>query len=374
MSKSVLKAAVLAGALMMAGIAMPAAAASGADARLKQAAQHFADLEDAQAKTILEELSAQGVAESDVLFGYLFSDPLYEGRDYEAAVAAFEQAAAAGDEEGIFQLAESRFWPDYSAWTLTPDEKAARLSAEDAFGLLLRAVGDGPHKFGDSGAPRWRLAWLCTFGGYDCGEDLTDEAVRRGGQQVGNLRMIKGAFDILKFSRSGEAGTPEGEELLTAYFALGMADADPFVAGIASEMFWRDFKSSEDCPVPGSLAVAGRLLAMEWSAADERELRLGLENCFSAEELEVERADLVVSLDKIIRSYGNQNHWHLQTCYQDPEAPTFGDCLVHAVKDHHFACTKLSLIDYLRIRYKIDYMESDRYTRCREAMISTRRG
>ncbi|WP_340118377.1 hypothetical protein [Pelagibius sp. 7325] len=374
MSESVLKAAVLAGVVMMAGFATPAAAASDVDARIKQAAQHFADLKDTQAKVILEELSAQGVAEADVLLGYLSSDPLYEERDYEAAVAAFEQAATAGDEEGIFQLAESRFWPDYSAWMLTPDEKAVRLSAEDAFGLLLRAVQDRPSAWGEAGARYWRLAWLCTLGGYDCGDELTDEAVRKGSQQIGNLRMIKGAFDILEISRSGESGTPEGEALLTAYFALGMAEADPYVAGIASELFWRDFTGPEDCPVPGSLAVAGRLLAMGWNAEDQRELPRDLGECFSAEELEGERAALVRSLDMQIRNYSNQDTWHLRSCYQNSHAVTFGDCLIHAVRDHYFACTKLSLIGYVRTRYKIDYTASARYKRCREAMIEARQG
>ncbi|GAB4375794.1 MAG: hypothetical protein Kow00114_39150 [Kiloniellaceae bacterium] len=350
------------------------AAAPESEARLQQAARHFADLEDAEARAILDDLSAAGIAEADVLLGYLYADPLYEGRDYEAAVAAFERAAAAGDAEGVFQLAESRFWPDYSDWTLSPDEKAARPSAEDAFGLLQRSVGDQPSAWGEAGARYWRLAWLCTFGGYDCGEETTEEALRKGGQQIGNLRVIKGAFDILSVLRSGEAGGPDSEDLLTAYFALGMADADPFVAGIASGMFWRDVTGPEDCPVPGSLAVAGRLLAMAWSATDERHGRSDLENCFSAHELEAERTDLIVSLDKFIRSYGNQDQWHLRTCYRDPEAATFGDCLVHAVRDHYFACTKLSLIGYLRERYRIHYTESDRYKRCRAAMIAARQG
>jgi len=371
---SALKAAALVGALMMAGVATPAAGASNADARLKQAAQHFADLEDGEAKVILEELSAQGVAEADVLLGYLFSDPLYEGRDYEAAVAAFEQAATAGDEEGIFQLAESRFWPNYSDWTLTPDEKAVRLSAEDAFGLLLRAVGDGPHKFGDSGAPRWRLAWLCTFGGYDCGKEVTDEAVRKGGQQIGNLRMIANAFQIVDVVRTSEGDTSEDSRRTQAFLALGLAAADPFVGSLAAETTWRDLGRGGACPEPLFLNTAGRLLALEGNAVVGPEGWRDFRRCFDAEKEAVVREVLAASLDKLIRAHSNENAWHLYTCYQAPEAATFGDCLIHAVRDHYFACTKLSLIDYLRIRYEIDDTASARYKRCREAVIEARQG
>src|SRR3546814_4358789 len=102
--------------------AAPAFAAEPEEA-LKQAAQHFADLEGGQAKAILDELSAEGVAEADVLLGYLYADPLYAGRDYQKAVTYFESAAAMGSLEAVFPLSESRFWPDYSDWTLTPNEK-----------------------------------------------------------------------------------------------------------------------------------------------------------------------------------------------------------------------------------------------------------
>src|SRR3546814_6464326 len=64
--------------------AAPAFAAEPEEA-LQQAAQHFADLEDGQAKAILEELSANGVTDADVLLGYLYADPLYAGRDYQKA-------------------------------------------------------------------------------------------------------------------------------------------------------------------------------------------------------------------------------------------------------------------------------------------------
>jgi TPR repeat protein len=204
--------------------AAPAVAADADDA-LKQAAQHFADLEDDRAKSILEGLSAQGVAEADVLLGYLYADPLYAGRDYQKAVAYFEGAAAAGNVEAVFQLAESRFWPDYSDWTLTPDEKAVRPTAEDAFGLLQR-VASANHNAG-----KWRLAWLCTFGGYDCGEESRES---------------------------------------------------------------------------------------------------------------------VASLEQLMPAHG------------DP------------VQDHHFACTKLSMIEYFRSRYQIDYAETVRHARCREHMLSAR--
>lgn len=350
------------------------AAAPESEARLRQAAQHFADLQDAEARAILDDLSAEGIADADVLLGYLYADPLYEQRDYEAAVAAFERAAAAGDAEGVFQLAEARFWPDYSDWTLTPDEKAARPSAEDAFGLLQRSVGDRPSAWGEAGARYWRLAWLCTFGGYDCGEELTDEAVRKGGQQIGNLSLIKGAFQIIKYTNSGEIKDPDDAELMQALVALGMAAADPFVAALATGWTWRDVERGGACPEPVSLAAAGHLLALQSGMIDEADGSRVFKRCFDAEQATVVRKDLATSLDKIVRAHSNETTWHLYHCYQSPEATTFGDCLIHAVRDHYFACTKLSLIGYLRERYKIYYTESVRYTRCRAAMIEARQG
>ena len=362
--------AIAAAGLLALAASVPPAAAADEKARLKQAAQHFVDLEDDKARAILEELSAEGVTDADVLLGYLFSDGLYEGRDYEKAVEAFERAADGGNEEALFQVAEARYWPEYSDWTLAVEEEAIRPTAREAFDRLKRAVGDGADP--RANAAGWRLAYLCTIGGYDCGDGEVDEALRQGTRQWGHLRVIKGVFDIIEHLRSGEADTPEGEERLTALIALGMADADPLVAGIASELFWRDFTGPEDCPTPGSLAVAGRLLAMGWSKADERNARRDLAECFSAEELELEQADLVVSLDKFVRGYGNQGTLHLWSCYQNPEAATFGDCLIHAVKDHYFVCTKLSMVDYFERRLEVSYTTSRRYQRCREHVLSAR--
>src|SRR3546814_5189440 len=101
-ARSCCRAAALVGLLA----AAPAFAAEPEEA-LKQAAQHFADLEVGQAKAVLEELSAEGVTDADVLLGYLYADPLYAGRDYQKAVTYFASAAAAGSLEAVFQLSES---------------------------------------------------------------------------------------------------------------------------------------------------------------------------------------------------------------------------------------------------------------------------
>jgi hypothetical protein len=354
--------------------AAPPATAADTEARLKQAAQHFVDLEDAQAKAILDGLSAEGVADADVLLGYLLADPLYAGRDYTAAVTAFRRAADAGNEEAVFQLAEARFWPAYSDWKLMEAEEATRPSAAEAFDLLQRTVRDRPSGLSGAGARYWRLAWLCTFGGYDCGKEVTDAAVRKGGQQVGNLSLIKGGFQIIDSVRSGEIKDPEHPELLQALLALGMAAADPFVAVLATGSTWRDLDHGGTCPEPISLAAAGRLLALEGGTVADADGWRDFKRCFAAGQEALVREDLATSLDKIIRAHSNENTWHLYTCYQVPEASSFGDCLIHAVPDHYFACTKLSLIDYLRARYKIDYTETARYVRCRETMISAREG
>lgn len=341
---------------------------------LRQAAQHFADLEDDKAKAILDELDYWNVVEAKVLLGHLYSDPLYAARDYESAVVAFEEAAASGSEEALFQIAESRFWPDYSNWTLAAREEAIRPTRGEAFHMLQAAVQDQPGSWGEAGARYWRLAWLCTFGGYDCGKEVTDAAVRKGGQQLGNLRMIVNAFQMIDVGRSSEGDASKDTKLMQAFLALGMAAADPFVGSLASHAAWRDLDRGGSCPEPVSLQASGRLLALESDVVADpggwEDFRL----CFDAGQEAVVREDLAKSLDELVRDYSNQDTWHLRTCYQDPQAATFGDCLIHAVRDHYFVCTKLSLIDYFRTRYKMHYADSARYARCRDAMIAARQG
>ena len=344
----------------------PVAIAAGPDARLKQAAQHFADLEDEEAKAILDELSAEGLAEADVLLGYLYADLLYQKRDYERAVVAFEQAAAGGSEEALFQLAESHFWPVYSNWPLTAREEATRPTLDEAF-TLLRQVADARHY-----AARWRSAHLCFFGGHDCDKETTDKAITgiTGNLVLGNLRTIVGAFRIIEIQWSGEADTPEKAEAMSVYLALGLAAADPFVASIVTAGTWRDIESTDQCPDLVSLGAAGRLLALEGDAVVASNGWAEFERCFDTQQAAAVREDLISSLDNLARTYSNENTWHLQTCYQAPQAPSFGDCLIHAVRHHYFACTKLSMVDYFRQQFDIHYASSARYMRCREHMLA----
>ena len=349
--------------------ALPAAAQT--DARVKQAAQHFADLEDDQAKTILEALSAEGVADADVLLGYLYSDPLFEGRDYEAAVDAFERAAANGNEEALFQLAESRFWPDYSDWTLTPDEKVLRPTAENVFGLLQRIVEGGSRGVLHEGAARWRLAWLCSLGGYDCGEEVSGSALKNGKRiMLDNLRAITGAFHILEMLRSGEADSSASRKVFDPYLSLSYADADPFAADVVTELVWRDVSTASDCPPLDGFTARGRLLAVRNGVSRSYENRLDLGDCYDPEQLATLEEDLVASLDLLARGFGNSKRaWHLLRCYQEQEAPSFGECLINAVRHHFFSCTKLSMPKYFNKRYEIEYRTSKRYEQCREMML-----
>ena len=357
------------GILALSGVGAPVAAAADTDARLKQAAQHFADLEDAQAKAILDDLSAEGVADADVLLGYLYADPLYEGRDYVAAVTAFKRAADAGNEEGTFQLAESRFWPDYSDLTLTADEEAIRPTAEQAYHLVQPLASRSSSLKGFKAA-RWRLAHLCTFGGYDCGEPGTAEAIEAGRWiAMDNLRTLTGAFHILHARRSEGAEEAGTMKVFDPYLSLGYADADPFVADAATAFIWRDVVDAKDCPPVDGFVARARFLATRNGVATKFEDRLDLGDCYSAEELETLEDDVVATLDYLGRGYGNDKRgWHLPRCFREQEAPSFGACLIHAVQHHFFSCTKLSLPAYYK-RFDIEYRTSRRYDRCREMML-----
>ena len=356
-----------AGAIVLAcGCLSPDPSVEEVDGLLRQAAQHFADLEDDKAKSILDALAEHGVAEAHVLLGYLHSDPLYEERDYEKAVVAFEEAAASGSDEALFQAAESRFWPDYSNWTLTAREEAIRPTAEEAF-ALLRQVEERRHY-----ATRWRIAHLCIFDGHVCDEQATEDAFAGITKNLilGNLRMITGAFRILELQRSATPEAPVDQGTLMPIVALGLAAADPFVAATISEAAWLGLESAGHCPEPRSINAASWLLALEANTVTISDGWAEFEHCFDSQQPAAVREYLVLALDKLAREFGNQDTWHLQTCYQSLEAPTFGDCLVYAVRHHYFACTKLSMIDYFRREFKIYYTSSKRYARCRDHMLT----
>jgi hypothetical protein len=104
--------------------------------------------------------------------------------------------------------------------------------------------------------------------------------------------------------------------------------------------------------------------------ADSYEGRLDLENCYSAEELGALEEDVIASLDYIGRGFGNDRRsWHLRRCFQERDAPSFGNCLMTAVRHHYFACTKLSMPKYFKKRFNIEYRGSKRYDQCREMML-----
>ncbi|WP_299616615.1 hypothetical protein [Pelagibius sp.] len=360
----------IAGAVVLACACLPPElTAEEAEHHLRQAAQHFADLEDEKAKAILEELVSSGVTDAKVLLGYLYADPLFEGRDYEEAVVAFEEAAAGGSHEALFQLAESRFWPAYSDWTLTADEEAIRPTLEEVL-VLLRQVEEKRHY-----ATRWRLAHLCIFGGYDCDEETTKEVLAGITKNLvlGNLRMITGAFRILDLQHSAKPEAPVDQETVLSIIALGLAAADPFVATTFSEAAWLGLESAGHCPDPRSIDAASWLLALEADAVTVPDGWAEFEHCFDSEQAAAVRQYLVLALDKLAREFGNENTWHLETCYQAPEASTFGDCLVYAVRHHYFACSKLSMIDYFHRRLKVYYASSKRYARCREHMLTAQK-
>ena len=171
-----LKAPVIAVLLLIAASVTPSTAADPAWARLNDAAQHFADLEDDKAKALLNELSAEGVADADVLLGYLYSDPLYEGRDNDVAISYFERAAAKDHPEALFQLAESLFWPEYLDLEILSTGEATRphhafADYKQSYDLLQRAVAQ------EHPGAIVRLAIVCIFDGYPCAETEIEAAL-----------------------------------------------------------------------------------------------------------------------------------------------------------------------------------------------------
>ncbi len=357
-------------AAVIAALLLPIAGEAAADARLKQAAQHFVDLEDDKAKALLDALSAEGVADADVLLGYLHSDPLYQKKDYQAAVAAFERAAAVGSEEALFQLAESRYWPDYTSWTLTAVEEDIRPTAQEVFFLLQRTAVERKNYSWNHNASIWRLAWLCTFGNYDCGEQTTDEALSMVRRILGdNLRTIAGAFRIMQIQRSEEPDSSENTEMLKIHLQLGYAAADPFVAAVITETGWSNIANVEECPDPEYFDARGRLLALENDIATKHAGGLDVVDCYDDVQQDALRKDLISTLGYVARAFGNTKSWHLQRCFMEAESESFGDCLIHAVRHHYFACTRLSMPRHFSKRFDIEYRHSKRYEQCREMML-----
>jgi hypothetical protein len=185
-----------------------------------------------------------------------------------------------------------------------------------------------------------------------------------------NLRAITGAFHILEMLRSGEADSSASRKVFDPYLSLSYADADPFAADVVTELVWRDVSTASDCPPLDGFTARGRLLAVRNGVSRSYENRLDLGDCYDPEQLATLEEDLVASLDLLARGFGNSKRaWHLLRCYQEQEAPSFGECLINAVRHHFFSCTKLSMPKYFNKRYEIEYRTSKRYEQCREMML-----
>ncbi len=194
--------------------------------RMKVAAQHFVDLEDEEAEALLEELSAEGRADADVMLGYLYSDPLYEERDDERALSYFKRAAEKDNAEGVFQLAEAVYWPGYLDPEPGVPAQILGWSNEDTYRLLKRAI-ELKH-----GGAVFRLALLCIFENYDCSEDDIEMSlnVRRTafGSGTSLLSDPFPAFQILRDEK-------ESFERIESYnnsLEVGLSFVNPLVATV----------------------------------------------------------------------------------------------------------------------------------------------
>ena len=275
MHRLALKAAAVIGALMLIAASItPSAAADPAWARLDVAVRHFADLEDDKAKALLDELSADGIADADVLLGYLYSDPLYEGRDDATAISYFERAAEKDHPEAIFQLAESRYWPRYL--NPAPGMPAEFFGAVDdeVYRLLKRAI-ELKH-----GAAVFRLAMICILEDYDCTNDEIEMSLNvRRTAFGGGAGYLTDPFSALRIVMKEEESFERTRSYLN-YLEVGLSFVNPLVAAIGGNG-WRHVRSWDRCPsVPHPSAVNRMFAAMN---GVERPFpgSLTLEDCYS---------------------------------------------------------------------------------------------
>lgn len=332
--------------------------------RMSEAARHFVDLEDDEAKALLEELSAEGVADADVLLGYLYSDPLYAGRDDAMAVSYFERAADKDDPEAVFQLAESAYWPGYL--DPKPDIPAQIIgwTREDTYQLLKRAVTLR------HGGAVLRLALLCIFEGYDCSEEDIEMSlnVRRTAFGSG-ARMLSDPFTALRILRD-EKESFERSQSYSNSLEVGLSFVNPLVATVWGGG-WQHVTAADRCPSPHHPSAVNRMFAKMNGVERSFPESLSMEDCYSAAELTILEEKVFNMLDGTVTLQGTFQTSHISWCFVNRTGRASAACLATAAFDDFFACSKLSLFSYL-YRNDVPYVGSARYQSCREHMLSAR--
>jgi tetratricopeptide (TPR) repeat protein len=355
-------AAALAVALGVLSHIAPAVAQDGA--RLKQAAQHFADLEDDQAKMILEELSAEGVTEADVLLGYLHSDPLYAGRDDQLAISYFERAAEKDHPEAVFQLAESRYWPGYLDPKPGVPVQILDAGIDEVYRLLRRAI-ELKH-----GTAVFRLALLCIYQGYDCTEDEVEMSLNVRTTAIGGgVRYLADPFSAHRLLKE-EEDSLERSGRYHDTLELGLSYLNPLVATVWGSD-WQHVTAAERCPSihhPG--AVIRMFGAMNGVARPFPE-SLSLADCYSPEEMAALKQKVSNLLDGTVTLLGTFQVGYINWCFEYRSGRASAACLATAAFDEYFSCAKLSLFSYSH-RHGFGYGGSDRHRRCREHMLAAR--
>ena len=342
----------------------PVAVAAGPDARLKQAAQHFADLEDEEARAILENLSAEGLADADVLLGYLYSDPLYAERDYQTAIAYFERAAAYDHPEALFQLAESSYWPGYldQGPGSHPDIFAG--PDERTYDLLHRA---NPNKH--SGA-KYRLGLLCIFQSYSCSDDDMELSLNIRGLS-GGLGLMNDPFAMLR-TQMNEAESFERTRKVMNSFNVGLSFVNPLVV-TALGTGWIHTTNRHRCPSVHDPTPVMRLWTMKNGVQREFENSLTLEDCYTPDQQEALESKVQNLLDGIVTLHGTYQVAHINWCFEHNNGRSASACLVNAAFDQYFSCYRLSLQTFLQ-KFGIDRLSVARFSSCREHLLNVREG
>ncbi|WP_420349018.1 hypothetical protein [Pelagibius sp.] len=351
-------------AILLLASGAPVAIAAEPDARLKQAAQHFADLEDDAAKAILDELSAEGLADADVLLGYLYADPLYEARDDETAMSHFERAAQRDHPEAIFQLAESAYWAGYLHPQRGAPTQILGLGNGETYALLKRAIAL------KHGGAVFRLALLCIFEDYDCTDDEVEMSLNVRWTAVrGGVRYLTDPFSALRLLEKEEESF-ERSQSFHNYLEVGLSFVNPLVATVWGGG-WQHVTERNRCPSVHHPSAVNRMFAKMNGVKRSFSGSLSLEDCYSTEELEALDDKVFNMLDGIVTLHGTFQVSHIRWCFENLKGRASAACLANAAFDHQFACSKLSMAPYL---YGMDvpYVGSPRYLRCREHMLGAR--
>ena len=348
--------------LLTAGVS-PAVAASD-KARLRQAAQHFVDMQDDKARAILEELSAEGLTDADVLLGYLYADPLYDGREDRLAVSYFERAAEKDHPEAVFQLAESVYWPGYL--DPAPGRRAQILgwTGEDTYPLLKRAIAL------KHGGAVFRLALLCLFEGYECSEDDIEMSLSvRMKALRGGVGMLTDPFSALRVAMTEEESF-ERSQSYNNHLEVGLSFVNPLVATVW-DGGWEHVTAADRCPSVHHPNAVNRMFARMNGVERFFPNSLTMEDCYGADQLAVLEDKVFNMLDGIVTLHGTFHTRHIYWCFENRKGRASAACLATASFDDFFACGKLSMASYL---YRLDapFVGSARYQSCREHMLSAR--